>query len=133
SSMKKCGEKSEEEPQAKKQQNIGEKVWKIAGKRGGIITPVLPFPVQLSSNTSGKLCLTVSLPAGASARQVGATVWELHQYNLPFARMHNSGGSRRNHRYLQLNHHNHHHHHRQHLLEDSHDPAPATPELVTFS
>ncbi|GJR82498.1 hypothetical protein Tco_0153283 [Tanacetum coccineum] len=134
--MKKCGEKSEEEPQAKKQQNIGEKVWKIAGKRGGLITPVLPFPVQLSSNTSGKLCLTVSLPAGASARQVGATVWELHQYNLPFARMHNSGGgggSRRNHRYLQLNHHNHHHHHRQHLLEDSHDPAPATPELGSAS
>ncbi|GKE53184.1 hypothetical protein Tco_1488340, partial [Tanacetum coccineum] len=78
-----------------------------------------------------------SLPAGASARQVGAIVWELHQYNLPFAKMHNSGGggggSRRNHRYLQLNHHNHHHRHRRHLLEDSHDPAPATPELVTFS
>ncbi|PWA83476.1 hypothetical protein CTI12_AA061810 [Artemisia annua] len=133
--------KSEEEPQAKKQQNIGEKVWKIAGKRGGHITPVLPFPVQLSSsNTSGNLCLTVSLPLGASARQVGATVWELHQYNLPFAKiMHNTGGgggggSRRNHRYLQLNnHHNHHHHHRQHLLEDSHDPAPATPDLGSAS
>nr|GEW16037.1 xylulose kinase-1 [Tanacetum cinerariifolium] len=43
-----------------------------------------------------------SLPAGASARQVGAIVWELHQYNLPFAKMHKSGGgggsSSRNHR-----------------------------------
>ncbi|GJZ67357.1 hypothetical protein Tco_0630597 [Tanacetum coccineum] len=66
----------------------------------------------------------------------GAIVWELHQYNLPFAKMHNSGGggggSMRNHRYMQLNHHNH-HHHRQHLLENSHDPAPATPELVAHN
>nr|GEX22877.1 hypothetical protein [Tanacetum cinerariifolium] len=52
------------------------------------------------NNTSGNLCFIVSLHAGASARQVGAIVWELHQYNLPFAKMHKSGGgggSRRNH------------------------------------
>ncbi|XP_076895926.1 uncharacterized protein At5g41620-like [Bidens hawaiensis] len=44
-----------------------------------------------------------------------ATVWELHHYNLPLAKMHHGGGSRRNH---------HHHHHRHHLLEDNPDTFP---------
>ena len=78
------------------------------------------------------LCLTVSLPPSTSARKLAATFWELHQYNLPFAKMHNGGGgggNRRSHRYQQLQHH-HHHHLRHHLLEDNPDPFPASPDLV---
>ncbi|KAL8201041.1 hypothetical protein R6Q57_012380 [Mikania cordata] len=135
--------KKEEEPPQKKQQNLGEKLQRIAGKRGGQFTPVLPFPIHISSGgaqDSGGgdqdkdlknpgLDLTLSsLPLGASARKLGATVWELHQYNLPFAKMHHGGGGGgigRNHRNMQLSRlHHHHHHHRHHLLEDKPDPYP---------
>lgn len=138
----------EEEPPPEKQENLGEKLRRIAGKRGGQSTPVLPFQAQFSSGggaqdsglaeaeVEGKntcLSLTVSLPLGASARTIAATVWELHQYNLPITKMHNggggAGGSRRNHRYQQL----HHHHHRHHLLEDNPDPSPASPDLGSAS
>ncbi|KAI7739589.1 hypothetical protein M8C21_022614 [Ambrosia artemisiifolia] len=125
---------NKEEPPPKKHQNLGEKLKKIAGKRGGQFTPVLPFPLHTNTgcaqdksleDNSG-LCLTVScLPAAAvSARKLAATVWELYNYNLSVAKMHNNGGSRRNHRYLQQLNRHHHHHHRQHLLEDNHDPIP---------
>ncbi|KAK9053008.1 hypothetical protein SSX86_029638 [Deinandra increscens subsp. villosa] len=128
----------EEEPPPKKHQNLGEKLQRIAGKRGGQFTPVLPFPLHLTnggaqdSNGGGAqdknlenpgLDLTVSsLPlAASSARKLGATVWELQHYNLPFAKMHNGGGIRRNsHRNPQPNRHHHHHHHQHHLL----DPSP---------
>lgn len=158
--MKKWGEEGgekgggEEEPPPKKQQNLGEKLRRIAGKRGGQFTPVLPFPVQFSNGGAQDsvggaqdtdlvveeeenpgISLTLSLPPSASARKLAATVWELHQYNLPFAKMYNGGGgggSRRNHRYQQLQHH-HHHHHRHHLLEDNPDPSPASPDLGSAS
>lgn len=139
------GEKEEEEPPPKKQENLGEKLRRIAGKRGGQSTPVLPFQAQVSSAGGAQdrglpeeknpaLSLTVSLPPGASARTIAATVWELHQYNLPIAKMHNGGGggSRRNHRYQELHHH-HHRHHRHHLLEDNPDPSPASPDLGSAS
>ncbi|KAI3693665.1 hypothetical protein L1987_76614 [Smallanthus sonchifolius] len=128
--MKKWGEEEEgggeeKEPPPQNHQNLGQKLKRIAGKRGGQFTPILPFPLQCSNGgaqdskggvqdsdlKTPALYLTVSLPLGASARQLAATVWELHQYNLPFAKMH------RNHRYLQLN-------HRHHLLEDNPDPSP---------
>ncbi|KAI3787573.1 hypothetical protein L1987_42140 [Smallanthus sonchifolius] len=118
--MKKWGE---EEGGGEPQKH--QKLKRIAGKRGGQFTPVLPFPLQFSNGgaqdsdlKTPALYLTVSLPLGASARHLAATVWELHQYNLPLAKMH------RNHRYLQLNHHHHHHHHRQHVPEDNPDPSP---------
>ncbi|XP_023738552.1 uncharacterized protein At5g41620 [Lactuca sativa] len=150
----KGGGEEEEEPPPKKQQNLGEKLRRIAGKRGGQFTPVLPFPVQISNGGAQDsvggaqdrelaveeeenpgLSLTVSLPPSASARKLAATFWELHQYRLPFAKMHNGGGgggNRRNHRYQQLQHH-HHHHLRHHLLEDNHDPSPASPDLGSAS
>ncbi|KAI3812769.1 hypothetical protein L1987_17481 [Smallanthus sonchifolius] len=134
--MKKWGEEGgeEKEPPPKKQQNLGEKLKRIAGKRGGQFTPVLPFPVHISNggaqDSNGgdqdKDLTASSLPVGASSRKLAATVWELHHYNLPFAKMHNGGaggGSRRNHRYLQLNR-NHHHHHRHQLLDEKPDPSP---------
>lgn len=122
-------------PTPKTNQNLRQKLKKISGKRGGQLTPVLRFPLHIgaqdSSNNGAQdsnpgLCLTVSsLPLAVSARKLGATVWELDQYNLPFAKMHHGGGtSRRNHKYLQLNRH---HHHRHHLLEENPEPSP---ELV---
>nr|XP_043606380.1 uncharacterized protein At5g41620-like [Erigeron canadensis] len=147
--MKKWSEEGEEKgekepPPPKKQQNLGEKLKNIVGKKGGQLTPVLPFPVQTNNNCGLQVSNFIaqdcelaaeqkkpgfSLVSGASARKLAATVWELDQYKLPFAKMHNGGGgSRRNHRYLQQlnsNHHHHNHHHGHHLLEDNpHDPSP---------
>ncbi|KAL4570715.1 hypothetical protein LXL04_026376 [Taraxacum kok-saghyz] len=152
------GEKEKEPPLPKKQQNLGEKLRRISGKRGGQFTPVLHFPVLISNGGAQDslddgaqdrdlvaaeeeekekpgLCLTVSLPPSTSARKLAATFWELHQYNLPFAKMHNGGGgggNRKSHRYQQLQHH-HHHHLRHHLLEDNPDPFPASPDLGSAS
>ncbi|XP_076883213.1 uncharacterized protein At5g41620-like [Bidens hawaiensis] len=124
--MKKCDE--EEPPTPQKQQNLGQKLKKIAGKKGGQVTPVLPFPVHISnsggahdSNCGGvqdSKGLESNHPLKVSARKLGATVWEIYNCNLPSAKMHHGGGSRRNH------HHHHHHHHRHHLLEDKPDPYP---------
>ncbi|XP_071693119.1 uncharacterized protein At5g41620 [Rutidosis leptorrhynchoides] len=143
--MKKWSEEGEEEkgrgekePPPKKHQKLGEKLRRITGKKGGQLTPVQisNFDVQDSNfiaqdselvvkEKDPSFCLTVSLPTDTSARKLAATAWELHQYNLPFVKMHNnSGGNRRNHRYLPLNNHHHHHHHRHHLLEDNPDPTP---------
>lgn len=141
--MKKWGEEGEEEkgggkkePPPKKHQNLGEKLRRITSKKGGQLTPVQTsnFGVQdrdlVVTEKNPGFSLTVCLPTDTSARNLAATVWELHQYNLPFVKMHNSGGNRRNHRYLQLNNHHHHHHHRHHLLEDNPDHTPASPDLV---
>ncbi|KAI3727691.1 hypothetical protein L6452_16309 [Arctium lappa] len=137
----------EEKPPPEKQENLREQLRRIGGKRGGQSTPVLPFQAQFSSGGGAQdsslpeeekntaLSLTVSLPLGASARKIAATVWELHQYKLPIAKMHNGGGggSRRNHRNQELHNHHHHRHHRHHLLEDNHDPSHASPDLGSAS
>ncbi|XP_076936296.1 uncharacterized protein At5g41620-like [Bidens hawaiensis] len=124
--MKKCDEE-EPPPIPQKQQNLGQKLKKIVGKKGGQVTPVLPFPVHVSnsggaqdSNGGGVQDSSKDLennhhPLKVSARKLGATVWEIYNYSLPVAKMHHGGGSRRNH---------HHHHHRHHLLEDKPDPYP---------
>ncbi|KAF5800847.1 putative protein BRANCHLESS TRICHOME [Helianthus annuus] len=124
--MKKWVEE-EKNPPPKKQQTLVKKI--AAYQRGEQFTPVLPYPLQITnccaqdSNGGAQdshfinnpdLYLTVALPPHVSARKLAASVWELHQYNLPFANMHQGGGSRRSHRYLQPNHHHHHH-----LLEDN--------------
>ncbi|KVH95335.1 uncharacterized protein At5g41620-like [Cynara cardunculus var. scolymus] len=140
------------EPPPENQENLGEKLRRIAGKRGGQTTPVLTFQAQFSSGGGAQyssvseveeknpvLSWTASVPPGASARTIAATVWELHQYDLPITKMYNGGGggggggSRRNHRYQQLHHLHHHHHLRHHLLEDNPDPSPASPELGSAS
>lgn len=131
--MKKCDEE-EPPPIPQKQQNLGQKLKKIVGKKGGQVTPVLPFPVHISNSggaqdsnggggvqDSSKELENNNHPLKVSARKLGATVWEIYNYNLPVAKMHHGGGSRRNH-------HHHHHHHRHHLLEDKPDPYP---ELVS--
>ncbi|KAK1438484.1 hypothetical protein QVD17_04293 [Tagetes erecta] len=123
-------EKEPPPPQSKINPNLGKKLKKVAGKRGGQLTPVLRFPLHITNGGAqdsnggaqdSNLGLCLTLPLGVSARKLGATVWELHQYNLPFAKMHHGGESRNNHKYLHLNRH---HHHRHHLLQDNPDPSP---------
>ncbi|KAJ8526979.1 hypothetical protein K7X08_029456 [Anisodus acutangulus] len=140
--MKRAG-KSEQGP-AEKQENLSEKLKKI-GKSGGHTTPVIPFLRLQNYHHSGAVVQESAIGATplqnntcVSARKLAAIVWELHQYNIPFTKMHhnNSGHvSNSNNvvpsriRRLQP-----YRHHRHHLYEDSRvlehpDPSPSSPDL----
>ncbi|KAG5526320.1 hypothetical protein RHGRI_032562 [Rhododendron griersonianum] len=144
----KRGGKSGEEPAEQQGGNLGEKLRRgvlLVGKKGGgQHTPVLP-PWRLlpaagsngpSSGSNGPSSsnadaqdstyrITNELPPSlVSARELAATLWELHQYRLPFSKMHRGvpGPPPRLRRL------NHHHHNKDKGLEQP-DPSPSSPDL----
>lgn len=141
----KRGGKSGEEPAEKQGENLGEKLRRgvlLGGKKGGgQHTPVLP-PWRLlpaagsngpsSSNADAQdstFVITNNLPPSlVSARELAATLWEHHQYRLPFSKMHR-GVPGPPPRLRRLNHHHHHHHNKDKGLEQP-DPSPSSPDLV---
>ncbi|GAA0153181.1 hypothetical protein LIER_11484 [Lithospermum erythrorhizon] len=136
---------------AKKEENLGEKLKRV-GKKGVYGTPVIPFwRLQHHHKQQSKVANIVknensdniiqespiNIPS-ASARKIGATIWELDQYNLPLtcSRMHHQGPPR----LRRLNHRDNrpHHHHHGLVYEDSrrggggfdpHAPSPSSPDM----
>lgn len=141
----KRGGKSGEEPAEKQGENLGEKLRRgvllVGRKGGGQHTPVLPpwrlLPAAGSNGPSASnadaqdstFIITNKLPPPlVSARELAATLWELHQYRLPFSKMHR-GVPGPPPRLRRLNHHHHHHHNKDKGLEQP-DPSPSSPDLV---
>ena len=139
------------EGEAEKQENLGEKLRRgaLVGKRCGPTTPVvsswtlfsLPHshpittPKRASASASASAFANPSASASApavSVRRLGAALWELQGYLLPFAKMHR-GGAQANGagagaanggppppRLRHLSNHNHRHHKDKGVLDLSH-------------
>lgn len=83
---------------AEKQENLGGNLKKgallVVGKRGGHNTPVLPswrlvqLPPANSDLGAHDSIIKIAPFPPVSARKLAATLWELHHYNLPIAKMH---------------------------------------------
>ncbi|KAH7840821.1 hypothetical protein Vadar_022029 [Vaccinium darrowii] len=140
--MKRGGKRGEEPAEKQEGENLGEKLRRgvlLVGKKGrGHHTPVIPpwrllqaagngpSPAAAIDGEQDRTFIINKLPPSlVSARKLAATLWELHQYSLPFSKMHRGvpGPPPRLRRL------NHHHHHNKDKGLELHDPSPSSPDL----
>nr|GMD10492.1 uncharacterized protein At5g41620-like isoform X1 [Ipomoea batatas] len=119
----KRGEQCGEGP-AEKQGNLGEKLKKKVGKRGGHSTPIIPF-WRLYKHQDQEPHTTF-----VSSRKLGATLWELHHYKLPLSKMQQGVGVGVGVPLARLRHRHRHRHEEENTeLDPPPDPSPILPEL----